>query len=349
MRPVGNRCAGVLAIGVVLVAAGCVNRHITVPMPTVAAPRPSGSPTTAPGPFDYDREPIPLSNHDLTPKGQYEVKLLSFPSVGKNGQDGNLVTARYYKAWGPDPKKLVIILPIWGSPHVYPAKKMSRVVRSRSDGDAHVLMILGENRIVDFDEIGAAENVEAFRSALAEMAERCRASIVDVRRFIDWAETQPEIDPDRIAVVGLSIGALIAADVALVEPRISVTVMAMGGAGPAEIFGRATAGTTAAAREAILERFDWTVERYEAEVDAQFDFLDASRIDGQVDPRKVLVLDAQYDQRMPAVSRDALWRAMGRPQRISLLYAHNYSFLSMTPLGGSFTSDRIWEFLEATL
>jgi hypothetical protein len=52
---------------------------------------------------------------------------------------------------------------------------------------------------------------------------------------------------------------------------------------------------------------------------------------------------------MPSVSREALWHAMGRPERISLLYAHNFSFLSMTPLGGSFATDRIWEFLEETL
>ena len=99
--------------------------------------------------FDYERGPIDLQNHDARSEDGYDVKFLTFPSYGENGQDGNLVTARYYRSQSEGRKPLVIILPIWGSKHTYPANKMAKFLRSRYRGEAHVLLHLGPDRLVD--------------------------------------------------------------------------------------------------------------------------------------------------------------------------------------------------------
>lgn len=338
-----------LVLAFAVAAPGCVNNRVVTPFsaqdvrPTLVRPH------DGPLPFDYETAPIVYDNHDLKTKGPYEIKAISFPSAGDNGQDGNMITARYYRGRGEGKKSLVIVLPIWGSKFEYPSEKLARVVRSRAEGDTNVLLVQGESRLVDMDEIATAQDVESFRRLAAKMANRCRVSVIDVRRMIDWAESQPDVDPDRIALAGLSVGAIIGSLAALVEPRISATVLVMGSARPSEVLARAT-GRTAAGRDVIVERFGWTIERYESEIRDAFDFLDASNwAGGVVDPENVLMFDAMHDERMPKTARDALWVAMGRPERITLKYGHGYSFLSMSPLGMNYTTDRIWEFLEPRL
>jgi len=299
-------------------------------------------------PFEYERAPLPLSNHDLEPKRNYDVKALSFPSSGENGQEGNRVTARYYRGRSEGRKPLVIVLPIWGGRHLYPTRKMTRVLRSRFEGDASVLRIDGRESLVDFDEMGAAEDVAAFRATIARMAEQCRASIIDIRRILDWAETQPDIAPGRIALIGFSIGAIIAAETALVDPRLAATVPVMGAADLAKVLTRAE-GAAERNRELILERFDWTQARYQQEVEEAIGFLDPARIGGRVDPGRVLMFDAGHDERMPLSTRDALWEALGRPERITLQYKHGFAFFSMSPLGKNYTTNRIYRFLAETL
>jgi predicted esterase len=325
-----------------------MNRRVVTPLSPDASRIHAASSGEAPGPFDYERTPHLPHNHDLGSKGRYELKLLTFPSVGENGQEGDLVTARYYRSREAGPRKLVIVLPIWGSEHTYPAEKMARALRRSSDGDTSVLTVLGERRLVSFVEMSEAEDVAAFRATTARMAERCRATIIDIRRLIDWAESRPEIDPERIALIGFSVGAIVGADVALVDSRLAATVLVMASARPGEV----VAGPekrSGVAREAIMERFGWSAERYVAEVEAQFDFLDPIHYAGGVDPRRVLMFDAAKDERMTRGARDDLWEALGRPERITLQYRHGKAFYSMTPLGNNYTTRRICRFLEEAL
>ena len=51
----------------------------------------------------------------------------------------------------------------------------------------------------------------------------------DASRAIDYAETRPELDHDKIAYYGVSWGAVMGAIIPAVEPRIKVNVLALGG------------------------------------------------------------------------------------------------------------------------
>jgi len=90
----------------------------------------------------------------------------------------------------------------------------------------------------------------------------------------------------------------------------------MGAARPAEIIAYAE-GRTERARDVILDRFDWSVERYESEMETYFDYVDPANQAGRVEPERVLLFDAERDGRMPQTARDALWEVMGRPDGAS--------------------------------
>lgn len=53
-------------------------------------------------------------------------------------------------------------------------------------------------------------------------------SVIDYRRALDYLETRPEIDMDRIGVIGFSMGGAMTYDLVVVEPRIKVAVDCVG-------------------------------------------------------------------------------------------------------------------------
>ena len=123
--------------------------------------------------FDYEKSLIHPSNHveQKLETRNYLVRSLSFPSIGENGQAGNLVKALYYQSKLPGKKKLVIVLPIWGT-HTYPSRKMTKSLLRNSRGDINVLRILGQDSLFDWAAMRAAATEEELIALAERMVER---------------------------------------------------------------------------------------------------------------------------------------------------------------------------------
>lgn len=347
MQSVTGMLGVVLCLGLLT---GCTNLRVHVPYNPQGDVSLSSTSTREATPFDYDPTTIPIKNHDLTSKGDdsyYQVKQLQIPSIGENGQPDNLVTARYYKSRQPGKKKLVIVLPIWGS-YTYPSEVISRGIRSRTRGATNVLMILGENYLLDWEGMGEVTDETIFLAMAKKMGKRIQNSVIDIRRYIDWAETQPDVDIQRIGLIGFSLSALVGSLVVASDTRLSAAVLVMGAANFSEIIATCE-GRAGLARQKILPRFGWTVAEYQHKMHEIFGYLNPTNLSDRADPSRLLMIDAHYDECMPKSARDALWYAMGKPERISLLYGHKTSFLSMTPLGANYMRHKIYTFLDKTL
>jgi poly(3-hydroxybutyrate) depolymerase len=196
--------------------------------------------------------------------------------------------------------------------------------------------------------LGAATDEESFQLAATDAVSRVRTMVIDVRRLIDWAETQPDIDTRRIGLIGFSLGAQIAGLIISNEPRVAVGVLVMGGANPHEILTEC-AGQPQIVRENILPRLEWSERQYQDTLEQLFEPVNPAQYRGRPDPARVIMFDSYYDECVPRSAREALWTAMGRPERISFLYTHKMSFLAMTPLGSNYMRREIYEFLDKAL
>jgi dienelactone hydrolase len=297
---------------------------------------------------------VPFKNSILEqdPNLAYQVRHLEISSIGQNGQDSNFIEAIYYRSNTSGKLPLVIVLPIWGDSFryglTYPPKKIASTLRGHSNGDMHILRVLGESEIFDWKAVGESETEEQFLSNMARIAQREAINIVDISRLIDWAEERNEINTARIGLIGFSRSAVTAGMVALNEPRLAAVVLVMGGARPHRILATC-GGDVGRPRKKILKRFGWTAADYEQAIKPLFRPIDAANYPGRADPSRILVFDSHEDECIPQDSRDDLWEALERPERISFLYGHNTSFLSMTPLGFNWMRRKIYEFLESTL
>ena len=294
---------------------------------------------TSPGPVEL-QPPIEQSRH-------HELIPLTYPSSGTNGYPSNRVEGLYFKSRQPSAKKLVIVLPIWGT-STYPPKKISHGYARHSRGDAHVIWIFGEPPLFPWRTLWSTPSEEEWISIVEEALERYRTAVIDTRRLLDWVETREEIDTSRIAIVGFSMGALASATIIGNDARVSGGVLMMGGANFADIMVKCR-GKAGRMREHVLESFGWTTEMYHAFFDQRFGPAEPAHYAGRYNPDKMLIIDATFDNCIPRQSRETLWRVTGYPERISMLYRHKGAFYSLTPVGFNFARGMIYRFLDRAL
>lgn len=339
-------CRAVIC-GVLLVALssmGCATATIEIPHVPGQRP-PLTSRRNVVDPFPYERGPVRVTNHTEGETGGYVVRLLRFPSSGENGQEGNVVTARYYESIEPGPRPLVVVLPIWGG-HTYPPGIVtSDLVDLRR---YNVMRVLGEDSVMDWGALGQAPTPVAFQAEFRRMVARVRATVVDLRRLLDWAEARPAVAAQRVGLIGFSESSVQVTGAMASDPRVAAAVLLMGGAHLHEIFA-ACYGPPESVRREVGLRFGWTPEQYAAILGPLLEPIDPTHLGSRVDAARVLIFEAEQDDCVPRSARDALWDALDRPARIRVRTTHAGAFLGLTFLRGNHMRHRIVEFLERAL
>jgi len=62
-----------------------------------------------------------------------------------------------------------------------------------------------------------------------------------------------------------------------------------------------------------------------------------------------MIVETTRDQRTADIARQALWEAIGRPERIRLNYRHKQAYLAMTSVGFNRLRQQIWSLFEPAL
>ena len=329
MTPAAKRivCAPILSLA--LLCSACIS-HVRQPY----TPSPTPQVASPPGPFVGERKPVAVQ---LEPglrrsRGAYAVMHFAFDATGRNGQRDNQVYGRLFTGTAPAPRPVVVVLPVWGISE-YPSRKLARDLIRRGDGRIDIVLVESDGYLIDWDALAGASTEPEFIAHAHEAGDRVRDAVIDTRRIVDWLVSREEIDATRIAVAGFSLSAVVASLAMLHEPRFAAGVLVMPGSNPAEIFA-VCRGRPGMVRETIRARFGWSEQQYyEVFVDA-LRHGDARDYAGRIaDASNILFIEAQDDDCMTQASRDGLWEALGRPERISFAFRHRPAFYAMTPLG----------------
>ncbi len=332
------------AVGLYL--GGCVSYTTTPGPPDSAAVQLAGTSSSAPV-FQYEQTPVPFENDMLDEEAtrNYQVRHIHFPSIGDNRQRRDQVTGKYYESRHPGKRPLVIVLPIFGG-HVYPSQNTTLYLKRISEGEVHVFRMLGEQNLTDWWALKHASDQESFMELWEATVQAERNTIIDIRRTIDWAQARPEVDPERIAVIGFSRGAIMAAVATANDGRLAATVLVMGGAHPHQALAACPMLKGEGVQKKVRKEYGWSLEEFAERLEPLYFDLDPANYPDRVDPRRILIVEAAKDDCIPAGAREALWLAMGQPQRILIPYGHKKAFLSMTPVGNKWLQKEIWGFLQ---
>ena len=330
-------------------ATGCYTSHMRTSYVVAGDVQITQSPETDAA-FAYEKSTVSFTNHvkGIGANSLYQYRFLEIPSVGDNNQPENLVTASYYRSLVPGSHPLVIVLPIWGT-YTYPPRKMSSFIQNHSDGRVHVLHVHGERYFLDWERLAVAPDEESFLEVFRQAIDHQRVTMIDARRLVDWAEQRPEIDGDRVALIGFSFGAAVAGSILTQEPRFAAAALVMGGAEQHKIMAHCAGQRLNEVRARVARDFGWDAEDLEVLFEPIMHDVDAANYKGLIDPQNVLIVDASRDDCMAEDCRESLWEALGRPERLTLNYDHRRAFYSFTPLGFNWLRYQIWDFLEPRL
>src|SRR5262249_52114306 len=134
-----------------------------------------------------------------------------------------------------------------------------------------------------------------------------RQSVLDIRCAVAWLGAQPEVDKERLGLMGTSLGSLVGSVTSAQEPRIKRVAIILGGGGLVDAFYDHPRAKEA--RE-IYEIFGGTKKAL-ADAIAMADPLTFAP---QLKTRQILMIGAKRDDVIPPSSTERLWNALGQPR-----------------------------------
>ncbi len=310
-----------LATLLLLLPLGGCAIHITPVGDRTRAPRPL-SPEVAKR-FEYER----IGQAVLKPLEETDEAVISSATllVKIPGDVGpTTVQFQWWQSRHPGRRPLVVVTPILGG-----GEALARAcVEAFVEAGMHVAMVERGPRIL------------APHWGIEEVERYLRRGIASRRAVLDWAETRSDVDTDRMAAFGISMGGIVTSVLLAAEPRFACGVVALAGGDLPCLLRYSTEGRLVRWREARSELLGIS----EAEVEARLRHAlpsDPCALAPAVDPRRVMFVTTRWDTIVPLANQELLWRAMGRPLRYDLPAGH-YSGIVYLP----FVLGRAVEWLE---
>jgi hypothetical protein len=224
------------------------------------------------------------------------------------------VTFSYYQSRAQGRRGAVVVTPILGG-----SNEIAQIISLyfASAGYHALLVYRGPDK--GFDK------VLHWSWDAAAVERMLRRSVVDRRRAIDWLVTRPEVDPDQLGAVGVSMGAIATTVLAASERRLRAIVIILAGGDLPHVLCTSDEGRLRRWREARTQG-DLTLEGLEQQLQGAL-LSDPLRLAPYIDTDAVLMFLARRDTTVPAADQWALYEALGRPELYVFPTGHYTSLL----------------------
>jgi len=156
--------------------------------------------------------------------------------------------------------------------------------------------------------------------------EAIRANLMEYRRVLDWVEQQPEIDPGRIGLFGVSFGAMDAVMLTALDDRVDALVVAMAGGDLASLMMSTNYRRIVRRVDGMLEDSGMSREGFQ-ETLARRITTDPLALAPYVDADRVLMIMTRTDAIVPLAMQEALRAEMGAPETLYLPTGHRPSIV----------------------
>ena len=303
-----------------LITPGCV----TVPAPIGRPPRPS-LPESLARHYDYRRQTLQARQESVEPGSGYTLERITlFPPDGtpqspirldwyKPEGNGAASSSRSHRVSKPGRHPAVLLSPILAGNDLY-VREFARFYAARG---LHAVLVYRQKEVFSAGR------------PLSDIEKHLQESIIEIRRVIDWLETQPEVDSRRIGSFAISMGAILTSILATVEPRVRCSVLGLPAGRIPEILMSSQDKGIRKRRENYLRENNRKPEEALEELRSVI-VSEPLRFAPAADPRRVLLIAGLFDRVLGLGRSLELWRAMGRPSLILLPTGH-YSAYFATP------------------
>jgi dienelactone hydrolase len=232
-----------------------------------------------------------------------EVYDLRFPSpVVTEYPENNTVHAEYYRPKGQGPFPGVILLGILGGDQKLERLQAAMLAQKKVATLFVQMAYYGPRRPV-------GKKVRLLTPDVTHTMAAVRQSVLDIRCAAAWLAVQPEVDKERLGLMGTSLGSLIGSVTAAQEPRFKRVAIILGGGGLVDAFydhpraqgAREIYEIFGGSRKALAERIAMA---------------DPLTFAPQLKTRQILMIAAKRDDVIPPSATERLWKALDQPRII---------------------------------
>jgi dienelactone hydrolase len=246
--------------------------------------------------FDYTM----TLKRDLPATG-IEVYHVTFPSpVTTPTPENNTVHAEYYRPKGAGKFPAVIVLDITGGDQSLSRFIATYLAQNRVAGLFVQMAYYGPRR-------PPGSRLRLLSPNIPHTLAAVRQTVLDCRCAAAWLAARPEVDAQRVGILGTSLGSFIATLTGEMEPRISRVAILLGGGGLVDAYYDHPLARPA---RTVYELLGGTKEQVKELLAPADPLTCAANLKG----RPVLMIAAKRDEIVPPCAAVALWEAMGRPK-----------------------------------
>ena len=282
--------------------------------------KPAGDESAVPERYRLEPHEFPFEKHlqhDFAGIG-IEIWRVTFPSpVQTKYPENNTVHAEYYRPKGDGPFPAVIVLDILGGDQTL-SRLQSTLLAQRGIAALFVQMpYYGPRRPANRTARLISPNIE-------QSLEGVRQCVLDMRRATAWLEARPEVDRNRLGIMGTSLGSFMGALTAEMEPKLTRVAILLGGGGLIEAFyDRPEVWPIRVAWEALGGS--------RARLADKLACADPLTCADRLKDRKLLLIGAKRDEIVPPSAMERLWKATGQPRILWYDCTHEGAVLYVVP------------------
>lgn len=296
------RCLAFVA-AVLLLQDGAVQAGRTA----ARALRPSGNPELDRllARYEVKDKDFPWELRELKQAEKFATYSLSFPSpVPGEIPENNTVWGKFWQPKDGRKKRPAALVLHWLGGGFEP---LELICQRLSEGGIAALMMYmphyGPRRSKD-----PALREKLMTLEMETALSNVRQAVLDARRAGDWLAARPDVEPSRVGIVGISLGAVIGSLTAGVDDRFSRSVFIIGGGDLPAIIMHGSKET--ARQKKKLEEAGLTVERLRE----LWKDIEPITYAGRVRREDVLMINAESDEIIPRASTEKLHAALGKPE-----------------------------------
>jgi hypothetical protein len=214
----------------------------------------------------------------------------------------------YYDIGGEEPSPVILLLPILnGNLHV------TRYFARYFAEQGYAALVMDRDR-------------EPIPLALQHVEQTLHRNLLDYRRVLDWISANPDFDPDKIGVFGISFGGIDAIMLTALDARVRAVVAGMAGGDLPYLFVNTTYRSVARQVAREMRTTGLSRDALEARLGGQLD-TDPMELAPYVDAEDVLLVQTRSDWIIPFEAQEALRMRLGRPETLVLPTGHRTSVI----------------------
>jgi dipeptidyl aminopeptidase/acylaminoacyl peptidase len=267
-------------------------------------------------PFSYNNDSTKLNMHLINRSKHWSRYRFDFPSGRPTQyQEHNTVQGEYYRPVGEGKLPLAVIVHGMGDRSTFPCRMIARDLARRGIASFILYLVFHSSRMPKI-----IKKKMPFLSP-EEWFQGYQTSVIDIRQILDYAGRLQEIDSNKIAVIGISLGGFVSAIAMGVDSRINAGIIMLAG------------GNYESAAWRKLMRIKFKEEELQEEQKRYRQYLielaekglqesEPPKLSYLTDPvtfapnlrgQPVMLINALWDERIPRQTTIDMWEAFGRP------------------------------------